>query len=204
MTKDELRPIPLGPNTTLIPRRRSWRSDARPKSSTSPKNAAPPISQKPIAVMEARRAPPKPLQPKPVQRAEARSVPMVAPKPEARPAPAPAPVKAAPVKQVHGVAEERVITRNGVKIDLLERSVTHRAKTVRLDDDSIRFVACLAKVMPDLLDERRIIPKVYGDLTADGSINLRRMVETLALPLADVRLEVRVLPKIGMRLHDQG
>jgi hypothetical protein len=154
--------------------------------------------------------------PPPIKKPEPRyaAVPVPAPKPPAAPKPAPVaavappapPPKAPePTKQVAGVDQSRVIERNGVRIDLLTRELTHRARTIRVpSDDGIRLVATLARVMPALLDEARVIRSVFGSLPADGGHRLRDLVKAEAPALADVLLEVKFLAKIGVRLNDLG
>lgn len=202
---------------------RLWTKEIGARPADAPRKTA--ISKQAAAIMEARRTPPRaPLTQaekneaserflkqkrideaaqKPVNRPAPVAVQVVAPKP----APPPAPPAAAPkaIQQVKGVDDKPVIVRNGVTLDLMHRIITHRGSSVTIrDDDAVRLVACLARVMPGLLDEKRVIGTVLGNQTIDGGSTMKRIVASLEQPLAKVRLEIRTVPKIGLRLHDQG
>lgn len=180
---------------------RLWMKEIGASRHEEPRNTA--ISKQAAAIMEARRPPPRLAAQKPVDRLA--SLPVSAPTP--KPAPPPAPRAAAPkaIQQVKGVDDKPVIVRNGVTLDLMHRIITHRGSSVTIhDDDAVRLVACLARVMPGLLDEKRVIGTVLGNQTTDGGSTMKRIVASLEQPLAKVRLEIRTVPKIGLRLHDQG
>jgi hypothetical protein len=161
------------------------------------------ISKSAASIMEARRAPPRTIEAKPIEPPRARPAPVAATVPLPRPVAAAEPPKA--IQQVKGVDENPVIIRNGVTLDLMNRIVTHRGRSVVIPDDNcIRLVACLARGMPGLIDEKRALQNTLGSLPADGSLIMKRLITTLEPSLAKVRLEIRTLPKIGLRLHDQG
>lgn len=96
---------------------------------------------------------------------------------------------------------ERIVVRNGVTLDLLDRTVFHRGVTVTLSDDGLRLVAMLARVMPAFLPTDRLADKVFG-VKADSHIWLKGLVGFLNPILQRARLEVRAIPKMGYMLAD--
>lgn len=136
--------------------------------------------------------------------------PKAPPKPKEPTTPAqpavPMPPKAAPQPDVAidgETAPTRIVERNGVRLDLAARTVRHRGKTAWIDDDSIRLVAALARVMPAILDGGRLASKVFGT-TADAPIRLKALVERLNPVLGVVKLQTRPVSKMGYMLADLG
>lgn len=107
-------------------------------------------------------------------------------------------------KEVQVAGEiNRIVERNGVILDLLDRTLQHRQASTTLTDDGVRMVAMLARVMPAFLPTDRLASKVFG-AHADAQIRLRGLVESLNPVLRTTKLEVREISKMGYMLADLG
>jgi hypothetical protein len=117
----------------------------------------------------------------------------------AKPAVAPAQPSVAPKP----ADPAQVVERNGVVLDLVTGRLTHRGKTVKLQREAdVVAVAALARVMPALHDQKRLLAKVYPGEGAEAFF--RALVERLKPILCAARLEIRVVPKAGSMLIDLG
>ena len=99
----------------------------------------------------------------------------------------------------------RYVRRNGVTIDLRDRTLHHRGSKLALrDDDGIRLVAALARVMPAILDPDRLAMKTFQRRLSDPADHLGQLIAKLNPQLRAARLEIRTVPKIGNTLFDMG
>lgn len=124
------------------------------------------------------------------------------------PRPEPAPPPPAPVPRPQDPAPEdpaRFVRRNGVTIDLRDRTLHHRGSKLALpDDDGIRLVAALARVMPAILDPERLAVKTFQRRVGDPTGHLAPVIARLNEQLRHARLEIKTVPKIGNTLFDMG
>lgn len=133
--------------------------------------------------------------------------PLPKPAPVRQPAPptlprAPAPPPA-PVILDKAAAQIRVVERNGIKLDLLTRELTHRGMTIRVHrDDGVKLVAALARVMPAMLDKDNLARKAFG--AGRGAELLTELIQDLNPVLRRAQLEVRPVGRIGNMLADLG
>lgn len=90
---------------------------------------------------------------------------------------------------------------NGVSLDLRARTVTHREATVTVADAEIKLVGALARVMPAVLPADRLAKSVLGS-PADAEDRVWTLAQRANPKIANVRLEIRKVAKIGFMLAD--
>ncbi len=100
-------------------------------------------------------------------------------------------------------AGERFVERNGVRFDLLPRSIQHRGREDVVDAEGLRFVAALARVMPSFLPPENVAKAAFGSV-ADAGFKLRGTADRTNRVLSGLRLEIREIAKMGWMLADLG
>lgn len=113
------------------------------------------------------------------------------------------PAPATPVALDGKAPGERFVNRNGVRFDLLFRSVEHRGREIVVDLESLRAVAAMARVMPAFLPPENIAKAAFGK-TVDADFKLRGLAARANKHLSGVLLEIREVPKMGWMLADLG
>lgn len=128
------------------------------------------------------------------------------PKPmAARPAPPPAKPAGGSAPVTPGGDSQRFVNRNGVMLDLKERKITHRGLTVLVpDDDGIRLVASLARVMPSIMDPLILSRQAFGRVIQDPKYQVKALADRLNPLIASAKLEIKTVPNMGHTLFDLG
>ncbi len=100
-------------------------------------------------------------------------------------------------------AQNNVIIRNGIVVDLDAAKVAHRGGVAYLTDDGTALVAALVKVMPSMLPYDNLAAKVFGR-DADARLKVSRLVDRVNPLLGKARLEIKTAPKMGNVMADLG
>jgi hypothetical protein len=98
----------------------------------------------------------------------------------------------------------RFVHRNGVVLDLKDRTVQHRGRTVTIASEGIKMIASLARVMPSIMDAAVLARQTFGGAVRDPKFRIKSLVDKLNPILADARLEIKTVPNMGNTLFDLG
>lgn len=131
--------------------------------------------------------------------------------PKAPPPPTPPPVDK-PVAGSGSVAPappqpvpSRLVERNGVRVDLDARKLTHRGRTIVIQsEEEIGVVAALTRVMPAMLDASRLVKVAFGSVGFDSPGRLHLLIAAINPVLRKACLEIKTFPKMGSMLFDLG
>lgn len=121
------------------------------------------------------------------------------------PKPAPKPdVPAAPAQAPPPDSRE-VVARNGVRLELRSRTLSHRGRAILIPGlEEARIVAALLRVMPALLDHDRLASKAFPKENArDGRQRVKFLIDDVNVVLRAAKLEIRTM-KVGSMLADLG
>lgn len=118
------------------------------------------------------------------------------------PAPEPPPPLPERAPEPPAAIEHRTVARNGVAVDLTAGTVSHRGGTV-LVPYAAELVAALVRVMPELMDHRRLAVGLFGNHDLAGA-RLRDVIAEVSLPLCSIRLQIKTIKGIGHSLYDLG